>query len=51
MLTKLEKSGMNLKEAMKIAVVKGLDKDTINTFTMIGHSKYHKALQEVINDC
>lgn len=32
---------------MKIAVVKGLDKDTINTFTMLGSSKYHKALQEV----
>lgn len=26
---------------------KGLDKDTINTFTMTGHSRYHKALQEV----
>lgn len=51
MLTKLEKSGMNLKEAMKIAVVKGLDKDTINTFTMIGHSRYHKALQEVKKGC
>lgn len=51
MLTKLEKSGMNLKEAMKIAVVKGLDKDTINTFTMIGHSRYHKALQEVKKSC
>lgn len=51
MLTKLEKSGMELKEAMKIAVVKGLDKDTINTFTMIGHSRYHKALQEIKKGC
>lgn len=51
MLTKLEKSGMNLKEAMKIAVVKGLDKDTINTFTMMGRSKYHKALREVKKGC
>lgn len=51
MLTKLEKSGMELKEAMKIAVVKGLDKDTINTFTMTGHSRYHKALQEVKKGC
>ena len=51
MLTKLEKSGMELKEAMKIAVVKGLDKDTINTFTMLGSSRYHKALQEVKKGC
>ena len=51
MLTKLEKSGMELKEAMKIAVVKGLDKDTINTFTMLGSSKYHKALKEVKKGC
>ena len=41
---------MELKEAMRIAVVKGLDKDTRNTFTMLGSSKYHKALKEVKKD-
>lgn len=47
MVTKLEKSGIDLKQAIKIAVMKGLDKDTINTFTMLGSSKYHEALKQV----
>lgn len=47
MVTKLEKAGMNLEMAMKISVVKGLDKDTINTFNPIGNSKYHDALKKI----
>lgn len=47
MLTKLEKSGMNLELAIKISVVKGLDKDTINTFNPSGNTKYHQALKKV----
>ena len=47
MVTKLERAGMNLEMAMKIAVVKGLDKDTVNTFNPIGNSKYHDALKKI----
>lgn len=47
MVTKLEKAGMNLEMAMKIAVVKGLDKDTVNTFNIMGNSKYHDALKKI----
>lgn len=47
MMAKLENSGMNLKEAIKISVMKGLDKDTINTFRILGTSKYCKALREM----
>jgi len=47
MLTKLEESGMNLEMAIKISVVKGLDKDTINTLNPTGHSKYHEAFKKV----
>lgn len=47
MITKLEAAGMDLKMAIKITVVKGLDKDTINTLNPMGHTKYHKALKEV----
>lgn len=48
MVTKLEKTGMDLKKIMKIAVVKGLDKDTINTFYNISsETKYGKALKEI----
>lgn len=47
MVTKLEKAGMSLQMAMTISVVKGLDKDTLNTFNPIGHSKYHEALKKV----
>lgn len=47
MVTKLEKAGMNLEMAMKIAVVKGLDKDTVNTFNPMGNSKYHDALKKI----
>ena len=47
MMAKLENSGMNLKEAIKISVMKGLDKDTINTFRVLGTNKYCKALREM----
>ena len=47
MITKLEKAGMDLVMAMKISIVKGLDKDTINTFNPTGNTKYHDALRKV----
>lgn len=47
MVTKLEGSGMDLKDIIKITVMKGLDKDTIKTFTMSGTTKYHRGLREL----
>lgn len=47
MITKLEGAGMDLTVAIKIAVVKGLDKDTVNTFNAYGSTKYHEALRKV----
>lgn len=47
MITKLETKGMNLEMAMKISIVKGLDKDTINTFNPLGSTKYHNALKSI----
>lgn len=47
MITKLERKGMNLEMAMKISIVKGLDKDTINTFNPSGNTKYHNALRKI----
>lgn len=47
MITKLEAKGMNLEVAMKISIVKGLDKDTINTFNLFGNTKYHSALRKI----
>ena len=47
MITKLEAKGMNLETAIKISVVKGLDKDTINTFNPYGNTKYHNALRKI----
>lgn len=49
MVTKLENAGMSLAKIVKIAVVKGLDRDTINTFSVFGNmgNKYFKALHEV----
>lgn len=47
MVTKLEKAKMSEGEILRIAVFKGLDKDTINTFNMIGSTKYHHALKEI----
>ena len=45
MVTKLESTGMDLKDIIKIAVMKGLDKDTIKTFTLHGTTKYHRGLR------
>ena len=47
MITKLEAKGMNLETAMRISIVKGLDKDTINTFNPSGNTKYHNALRKI----
>lgn len=47
MVTKLEGIGMELDEILKIAVVKGLDKDTINNLKPDGNTKYHKALVRI----
>lgn len=49
MVSKLEGKGMDLKVIIKIAVMKGLDKDTINTFNAWGMTgnKYAEALREV----
>ena len=47
MITKLEAKGMNLETAIKISIVKGLDKDTINTFNPSGNTKYHNALRKI----
>lgn len=49
MVTKLEAVGMNTKEILKIAVLKGLDQDTINTFRLYGSSKYYSALKDLQN--
>lgn len=47
MVTKLEKSGMSLEDIMRIAIMKGLDKDTINTFKLFGTSKYYEAFKKI----
>jgi len=47
MVTKLEKAGMDAELIIKIEVMKGLDKDTVNTIRPIGSSKYHNALRKV----
>lgn len=47
MVTKLEKAGMDLEMIIKIAIMKGLDKDTVNTFNVVGSSKYHTAFNKV----
>lgn len=47
MVTKLEEKGMPLDTILKVAVLKGLDKDTIHTFFSDGDSKYFTALKQV----
>lgn len=46
MVTKLEKT-MDLEEVLRIAVFKGMDKDTLNTFSSYGTTKYHTALRSL----
>ena len=47
MVTKLEQTGMPIEEIIKIAVVKGMDKDTISTFNTNSGNKYSEALYKV----
>ena len=47
MVAKLEGAGLGLDEIIKIAVVKGMDKDTINTFNTNTGNKYSEALYKV----
>ena len=47
MVTKLEAAGMNLEDIIRFTVVKGMDKDTINTMNPIGGTKYHRAFRKV----
>lgn len=49
MVTKLENKGMKLEKIIAIAVMKGLDKDTINTFETTFGNKYYDALKEYQN--
>ena len=49
MVTKLEKAGMDSESIIKIAVVKGLDMDTVKTLKPEGITKYHEALSKVQN--
>lgn len=46
MVTKLE-SVLDLDEVLKITILKGFDKDTLNTFRPYGGTKYHKALNNI----
>jgi hypothetical protein len=47
MATKLEKAGMPIDKIMKICILKGMDKDTINTLSLFGTSKYYEALRSL----
>ena len=47
MVTKLERVGMALEMILKIAVFKGLDKDTINTFSANGYGKYQEGMRKM----
>ena len=47
MVTKLEEAGLPLEEIIRIAVVKGMDKDTINTFETQSGNQYSEALYKV----
>lgn len=47
MVAKLEAAGMDTKTIMVIAVMKGLNSDTIRTINPIGSTKYHEALKEI----
>lgn len=47
MVTRLEKAGMNLVDILKIAVFKGMEKDTINTFYGGIGNKYFEAMGKI----
>jgi hypothetical protein len=46
-VTKLEAAGLDLKHILKIAVLKGMDKDTIRTLNVKDSGKYYYALKEL----
>lgn len=46
MVTKLEKTGLPLEQILRIAVFKGMTKDTINCFVCCGN-KYSDALRKI----
>ena len=47
MSAKLIDAKMNIKDILVIAIFKGMDKDTINTFDMIDNNKFSNVLQEL----
>lgn len=47
MVTKLEKTGISLKDILIISVLKGMDRDTINTLKVYGDNRYYKALEQL----
>lgn len=49
MVTKLERTGLNLKDILEIAVFKGMEKDTINNFRCyrLMNNKYKTAMNEL----
>ena len=47
MVSKLEKSNMKLEKILLIAVFKGLDKDTINSFRLTKSNKYQRAFEKI----
>ena len=51
MVTKLERTGLELKNILAIAVFKGMEKDTINNFRLYTlNNKYKTALNELLTD-
>lgn len=47
-VTKLEKVGMDLEEILEISIFKGMNRDTINTFSLWNdNTKYGKALKNI----
>ena len=46
-VVKLERAGMDLKSILEIAVVKGMDQDTISTLKVVDAGKYFFALKEL----
>lgn len=48
MVTRLEKAGMSLEDILRIAVFKGMEKDTINTFNNTAwNNKYFRTMEEL----
>lgn len=47
MVKKLEEKGMSTDKIMKYAILKGLDKDTINSLRLYGSNKYYVALKNL----